>query len=52
MNLSQWDLISRKFGMMDADFEGKNVIIRADLDVALVDIDSPILTEMGKITGG
>ena len=37
---------------MDADFEGKNVIIRADLDVALVDIDSPILTEMGKITGG
>ena len=38
--------------MMDADFEGKNVLIRADLDFMLVDIDSPILTEMGKITGG
>ena len=38
MNLSQWDRISRKFGMMDADFEGKNVVIRADLDIKLVDI--------------
>ena len=52
MNLSQWDQISRKFGMMDADFEGKNVVIRADLDVKLFDIESPMMTDIGKLAVG
>ena len=38
--------------MMDADFEGKNVVIRADLDVKLIDIESPMMTDIGKIAGG
>ncbi len=39
MTVSQWANIARKHGMMDVDFEGRNVVLRLDLDVELEPVE-------------
>lgn len=39
MSVSQWLAVSRKFGIMDVDFEGRNVLLRADLDIELEPVE-------------
>ena len=51
MSVSQWGALSRKHGMMDVDFEGKNILLRMDLDVELEPVEQPSIQPESKIAG-
>lgn len=51
MSVSQWSALSRKHGMMDVEFEGKNVLLRMDLDVELEPVEQPSIPPESKIAG-
>jgi 3-phosphoglycerate kinase len=45
MNVDQWDEMYRKFSVLDIPLEGKNLLVRLDLNVPLSDYVPPSVEE-------